>query len=153
LSMVVVVDFLGVPKQTKFCPVLPKEGSMGQSAGKAGLSRGGQGKGASLAVICGKRRASPSLGVGPSKRPHGREPSAGPPEALLLTPTPGVSLEQSSSPPAPIPLIMEVFLCKQVEALTMSLAVQEGELQWAREDCDVAQMEKEAMERERNTSV
>ncbi|KAG5349234.1 hypothetical protein C0989_005089, partial [Termitomyces sp. Mn162] len=40
----------------------------------------------------------------------------------------------------------------QVEALTMSLAVQEGELQWVREDHDVVQMEKEAMEWERNTS-
>ncbi|KAG5349241.1 hypothetical protein C0989_005060, partial [Termitomyces sp. Mn162] len=58
-----------------------------------------------------------------------------------------------SSPPTPIPLITEVFLCKQVEALTTSLAVWEGELQWAREDCDVAWTEKEAMERERNTLV
>ncbi|KAG5348851.1 hypothetical protein C0989_007739, partial [Termitomyces sp. Mn162] len=56
-------------------------------------------------------------------------------------------------PPAPIPSITEVFLCKQVEALMMSLAVWEGELRQAREDCDVAQMEKEAMEWERNTSV
>ncbi|KNZ75546.1 hypothetical protein J132_02486 [Termitomyces sp. J132] len=48
---------------------------------------------------------------------------------------------------------MEVFLRKQVEVLTMSLAAQEGELQWAREDRDAAQMEREAMERERNTSV
>ncbi|KAG5327810.1 hypothetical protein C0989_011115, partial [Termitomyces sp. Mn162] len=48
---------------------------------------------------------------------------------------------------------MEVFLHKQVEALTTSLAVWEGELRRAREDHDVAQMEKEAMERERNTLV
>ncbi|KAG5731221.1 hypothetical protein E4T56_gene14487 [Termitomyces sp. T112] len=48
---------------------------------------------------------------------------------------------------------MEVFLCKQVEALTMSLAVWEGELRQAREDRDVARMEKEVMERERNTSM
>ncbi|KAG5350716.1 hypothetical protein C0989_009583, partial [Termitomyces sp. Mn162] len=53
----------------------------------------------------------------------------------------------------PIPLITEVFLRKQVEALTMSLAVQEGELQQAREDHDVAWTEKEAMEWERNTLV
>ncbi|KNZ80199.1 hypothetical protein J132_06792 [Termitomyces sp. J132] len=48
----------------------------------------------------------------------------------------GVPSERSLSPPAPIPLIMEVFLRKQVEALTTSLAT-----------------EKEAMERERNTLV
>ncbi|KAG5348907.1 hypothetical protein C0989_007235 [Termitomyces sp. Mn162] len=53
----------------------------------------------------------------------------------------------------PIPLITEVFLRKQVEALTTSLAVWEGELRWAREDRDAAQTEKEAMERERNTLV
>ncbi|KAG5724667.1 hypothetical protein E4T56_gene3718 [Termitomyces sp. T112] len=153
LSMVVVVDFLGVPKRTKFCPVLPKEGSMGRSAGKAGLSWGGRGNGASSVVIHGKRRASPPSGAGPSKRPRGREPSAGPPESLLFSPTPGIPSERSSSPPAPIPSITEVFLCKQVEALTTSLAVREGELRWAREDHDVAWMEKEAMEQERNTSV
>ncbi|KAG5329108.1 hypothetical protein C0989_010028, partial [Termitomyces sp. Mn162] len=152
-SVVVVVDFPGVPKWTKFRPALPKEGSMGRSAGKAGLSRGGWGKGASLVVIRGKRQASPPLGVGPSKRPRGREPLAGPPESLLFSPTLGVPSEWLSSPPTPIPLITEVFLHKQVEALTMSLAVQEGELRQVREDCDVAQMEKEVMEQERNTLV
>ncbi|KAG5329329.1 hypothetical protein C0989_009685 [Termitomyces sp. Mn162] len=126
---------------------------MGRSAEKAGFSRGGWGKGASLAVICGKRRASPSSGVGPSKRLCGHEPSVGPPESLLFFPTPGVPLEWSLSPPVPIPLIMEVFLHKQVEALTTLLAAWKGELQWAREDCDVARMEKEAMEWERNTLV
>ncbi|KNZ79434.1 hypothetical protein J132_09969 [Termitomyces sp. J132] len=152
-SMVVVVDFLGVPKRTKFCPALLKEGSMGRSAEKARLSQGGQEKGASLAVIHGKRQASSPSGAGPSKKPCGREPSAGPPESLLFSSTPGVPSEWSSSPPAPIPLITEVFLHKQVEALMTSLAVWEGELQWAREDRDVARMEKEAMEQERNTSV
>ncbi|KAG5718240.1 hypothetical protein E4T56_gene1535 [Termitomyces sp. T112] len=152
-SVVVVVDFPGVLKQTKFCPTLLKEGSMGQSAGKAGLFRGDQGKGASSAVICGKRQTSLPSGAGPSKRLCGHEPSAGPPESLLFSPTPGIPLEWSSSPPTPIPLITEVFLRKQVEALTMSLAVQEGELQRAREDHDVARMEKEAMEQERNTLV
>ncbi|KAG5715960.1 hypothetical protein E4T56_gene20141 [Termitomyces sp. T112] len=136
-SMVVVVDFLGVPKRTKFRPVLLKEGSMGQSAEKAGLLRG----------------ASPPLGVGPSKRLRGRESSAEPPESLLFSPTPGVPSEWLLSSPTPIPSIMEVFLRKQVEALTTSLAVWEGELRWAREDHDMAQMEKEAMEWERNTSV
>ncbi|KAG5348679.1 hypothetical protein C0989_008968 [Termitomyces sp. Mn162] len=135
LSVVVVVDFPGVPKRTKFRPALPK------------------GKGASSAVVRGKRRASPPLGAGPSKRLRGRESSAGPLESFLVSPTPGVPSEQSSCPPVPIPSITEVFLRKQVEALTTSLAVQEGELQWAREDRDVAQMEKEAMEQERNTSV
>ncbi|KAG5735336.1 hypothetical protein E4T56_gene11058 [Termitomyces sp. T112] len=154
LSMVVVVvDFPGVPKQTKFCPALLKEGSMGRSVGKAGLLQGGQGKGAPLAVIHGKHRASPSSGAGPSKRPHGHEPSVGPPESLLFSSTPGIPLKCLWSPPTPIPLITEVFLCKQVEALMTSLAVWEGELRRAREDCDVAQTEKEAMERERNTSV
>ncbi|KNZ77555.1 hypothetical protein J132_05148 [Termitomyces sp. J132] len=145
-SMVVVVDFPGVLKGTKFCPALPKEGSMGWSAGKAGLSWGGWGKGASSAVIRGKRRASPPLGAGPSKRLHGRKPSAGPPESLLFSPTLGVPSEWLSSPPTPIPLIMEVFLRKQVEALMTSLAVREGELQRAREDHDMARTEKEAME-------
>ncbi|KAG5733054.1 hypothetical protein E4T56_gene3574 [Termitomyces sp. T112] len=117
-SMVVVVDFPGVPKRTKFRPALPK------------------GKGASLAM-----------------RPRGRELSAGPLESSLFSPVPGVPSEQSLSPPAPIPSITEVFLCKQVEALMTSLAVREGELQRVREDRDVARMEKEVMERERNTSV
>ncbi|KAG5735355.1 hypothetical protein E4T56_gene12820 [Termitomyces sp. T112] len=134
-SVVVVVDFPGVPKWTKFRPALPK------------------GKGASLAVVWGKCQASLPSGVGPSKRPRGRKSSAGPPESSLFSPTLGIPSERSLSPPAPIPLITEVFLCKQVEALTTSLAVREGELRWAREDCDVAQTEKEAMERERNTSV
>ncbi|KAG5734198.1 hypothetical protein E4T56_gene1183 [Termitomyces sp. T112] len=134
-SMVVVVDFPGVPKRTKFHPALPK------------------GKGASLAVVQGKRQASLPLGAGPSKRPRGRKSSAGPPESSLFSPAPGVPLEQSLSPPVPIPLITEVFLHEQVEALTTSLAVWEGELQRAREDRDVARTEKEAMERERNTSV
>ncbi|KAG5330780.1 hypothetical protein C0989_008545 [Termitomyces sp. Mn162] len=101
---------------------------MGWSAGKAGLLRGGRGKGASLAVIHGKRQASPSSGVGPSKRLHGREPLAGPLESLLFSPTLGVPLEWSLSLPVPIPSITEVFLHKQVEALTTSLAVWEGEL-------------------------
>ncbi|KNZ71430.1 hypothetical protein J132_09884 [Termitomyces sp. J132] len=135
LSVVVVVDFPGVPKQTKFCPALLK------------------GKGASLAVVRRKRRASLPSGAGPSKRPRGCESSAGPPESSLFSPAPGTPSERSSSPPAPIPSITEVFLHKQVEALTTSLAVWEGELQQAREDHDIARTEKEAMERERNTSV
>ncbi|KAG5333768.1 hypothetical protein C0989_004885, partial [Termitomyces sp. Mn162] len=132
---------------------LPKEGSMGWSAEKAGLLWGGRGKGASSAVICGKRRASPLSGAGPSKKLRGREPSAGPPESFLFSPTLGIPSEWSSSPPMPIPLITEVFLCKQVEALTTSLAVREGELRRAREDRDMAWTEKEAMEWERNTLV
>ncbi|KNZ81580.1 hypothetical protein J132_11341 [Termitomyces sp. J132] len=99
------------------------------------------------------RRASPPLGAGPSKRPRGRKSLAGPPELSLFSPVPGVPSEQSLSSPAPIPLITEVFLRKQVEALTTSLAVREGELRWAREDRDVARTEKEAVERERNTLV
>ncbi|KAG5335595.1 hypothetical protein C0989_000916, partial [Termitomyces sp. Mn162] len=98
---------------------------MGRSAGKAGLSRGGWGKGVSLAVIRGKRQASPPSGAGPSKRPHGRKSLAGPPESLLFSSTPGVPSEPSLSPPAPIPSITEVLLCKQVEALMTSLAVWE----------------------------
>ncbi|KAG5718775.1 hypothetical protein E4T56_gene2653 [Termitomyces sp. T112] len=134
-SVVVVVDFPGVPKWTKFCPALPK------------------GKGASSAMVWGKRRASPPLGAGPSKRLCGCESSAGPPGSSLFSPTPGIPSEWLSSPPAPIPSITEVFLCKQVEALTTLLAVWEGELQRAREDHDMARTEKEAMEREQNTSV
>ncbi|KAG5331519.1 hypothetical protein C0989_008007 [Termitomyces sp. Mn162] len=82
-----------------------------------------------------------------------RDWSLGPPESLLFSPTLGIPLEWSLTPPTPIPSITEVFLCKQVEALTTLLAAWEGELRWAREDHDVAQMEKEAMERERNTLV
>ncbi|KNZ82353.1 hypothetical protein J132_00168, partial [Termitomyces sp. J132] len=134
-SVVVVVDFLEVPKWTKFCPALPK------------------GKGVSSVIVRGKRRASPPSGAGPSKRPRGRELSAGPPESSLYSPVPGVPLERSSSPPALIPSIMEVFLRKQVEALMTLLAVWEGELRRAREDRDMARTDKEAMERERNTSV
>ncbi|KAG5348209.1 hypothetical protein C0989_010817, partial [Termitomyces sp. Mn162] len=134
-SVVVVVDFPGVPKRTKFRPAVPK------------------GKGASSAMVRGKRRASPPSGAGPSKRPRGRELSAGPPESSLFSPVPGVPSERSLSPPTPIPSITEVFLRKQVEALTTSLAVREGELRRAREDRDAARTEKEVMERERNTSV
>ncbi|KAG5347346.1 hypothetical protein C0989_012248, partial [Termitomyces sp. Mn162] len=104
-------------------------------------------------MVRGKRRASPPSGAGPSKRPRGRELSAGPPESSLFSPVPGVPSERSSSPPAPIPSITEVFLCKQVEALTTSLAVREGELRRAREDRDAARTEKEVMEQERNTLV
>ncbi|KAG5732290.1 hypothetical protein E4T56_gene11372 [Termitomyces sp. T112] len=123
------------PEADKFCPALPKEGSMGWSAGKAGFLQGGRGKGASSVVIRGKHQASPSSGAGPSKRLRGRELSAGPPESRLFSPTPGVPLEWLSSPPTPIPLITE------------------GELQQVREDRDVVRMEKEAMEQERNTLV
>ncbi|KAG5348639.1 hypothetical protein C0989_009297, partial [Termitomyces sp. Mn162] len=104
-------------------------------------------------MVQGKRRASLPSGMGPSKRPRGRELSAGPPESSLFSPVLGVPSERSSSPPTPIPSITEVFLCKQVEALTTSLAVREGELRWAREDRDAARTEKEVMERERNTLV
>ncbi|KAG5732788.1 hypothetical protein E4T56_gene2817 [Termitomyces sp. T112] len=134
-AVVVVVDFPEVPKRTKFRPALPK------------------GKGASSAVICGKRRASPPSGAGPSKRLRGRESLAGPLESLLFSPTLGVPPERSSSPPTPIPSITEVFLRKQMEALTTSLAVWEGELRQARKDRDVVRTEKKAMEWERNTSV
>ncbi|KAG5732283.1 hypothetical protein E4T56_gene11365 [Termitomyces sp. T112] len=89
LSVVVVVDFPGVPKQTKFRLALPK------------------GKEASSAMVRGKHRASPPLGAGPSKRPHGRKSSAGPPESSLFSPTLGIPSERLSSPPAPIPLITE----------------------------------------------
>ncbi|KAG5348562.1 hypothetical protein C0989_009938, partial [Termitomyces sp. Mn162] len=100
-----------------------------------------------------KRRASPPSGAGPSKRLHGRESLAGPPGSSLFSPTLGIPSEWSLSPPAPIPSITEDFLCKQVEALMTLLAVREGELRRAREDCDMTWTEKEAMERERNTSV
>ncbi|KAG5332749.1 hypothetical protein C0989_006569 [Termitomyces sp. Mn162] len=68
-------------------------------------------------------------------------------------PTLGGGTQQEAAPPAPIPLITEVFLRKQVEALMTSLAVREGELRWVREDHDAAWTEKEAMEQKRNTSV
>ncbi|KAG5350663.1 hypothetical protein C0989_009902 [Termitomyces sp. Mn162] len=41
----------------------------------------------------------------------------------------------------------------EVEALTTVLMAQEGELQWIREDLDVAQREKEALQRKWDTSV
>ncbi|KAG5721587.1 hypothetical protein E4T56_gene12905 [Termitomyces sp. T112] len=103
------------------------------------LSRVAKGKGGILGGDSGEALSLPALG--------------GPPESSLFSPAPGVPSERSLSPPTPIPSIMEVFLRKQVEALTTSLAVREGELQRATEDCDVARIEKEAMEQERNTSV
>ncbi|KAG5331700.1 hypothetical protein C0989_007414 [Termitomyces sp. Mn162] len=48
---------------------------------------------------------------------------------------------------------MEVFLCWQMEALMMALTVQEGELQWVREDLDAAQRKKEVLQREWDTLV
>ncbi|KAG5726848.1 hypothetical protein E4T56_gene1085 [Termitomyces sp. T112] len=117
------------------------------------LSRVAEGKGGIFGGDSGEASSLPALRAGPSKRPCGRELSAGPPESSLFSPVLGIPSERSLSPPTPIPSIMEVFLRKQVEALTTSLAVWEGELRWAREDRDVVRMEKEAMERERNTLV
>ncbi|KAG5335277.1 hypothetical protein C0989_001577, partial [Termitomyces sp. Mn162] len=48
---------------------------------------------------------------------------------------------------------MEVILCKWVEVLMAALMAWEGELQWVREDRDVVQAEKEALEQVWNTSV
>ncbi|KAG5332677.1 hypothetical protein C0989_006748, partial [Termitomyces sp. Mn162] len=62
-------------------------------------------------------------------------------------------LKWASSSLEPLPLIIEVFFCKQVEVLMVALMAWEEELQWAREDQDAAQAEKEAFEWARNTSV
>ncbi|KAG5334654.1 hypothetical protein C0989_003245, partial [Termitomyces sp. Mn162] len=70
----------------------------------------------------------------------------------IFYPTPGTLLGWTSSSPEPPPLLMEVFLHKQVEVLMVVLMAWEGELRWAREDQDMAQAEKEALERAWNTS-
>ncbi|KAG5720613.1 hypothetical protein E4T56_gene4556 [Termitomyces sp. T112] len=129
------------------------EGSAGQSAGQVGPPWGGWREGVSLAVDHGKRRASPPSGVGPSKRPQGHEPMVGPPGFHIYSPTLGMPLGWVSSSLEPPPSIMEVFLCKQVEVLMVALTAWEGELRWAREDQDMAWVEKEALEQAWNTSV
>ncbi|KAG5331189.1 hypothetical protein C0989_008371, partial [Termitomyces sp. Mn162] len=89
-------------------------------------SRIAEGKGGVLGGDLGEALSLPALGGGTQQ--EAAWSLAGPPESFLFSPTLGVPLEWLLSPPTPIPSIMEVFLCKQVEALTMSLAVWEGEL-------------------------
>ncbi|KNZ79063.1 hypothetical protein J132_04763 [Termitomyces sp. J132] len=112
-----------------------------------------EGKGGILSGDLWEVSSLPALGGGTQQEATGAQVIGGPSGVSPLFPFPGHPLERSLSPPAPIPSITEVFLCKQVEALTTSLAVREGKLRQAREDRDMAWMEKEAMERERNTSV
>ncbi|KAG5348784.1 hypothetical protein C0989_008260, partial [Termitomyces sp. Mn162] len=129
------------------------EVSMGQSAGQVGPPWSGWREGAPLVADHGKRRASPPLGAGPSKRPWGYKPMAGLPGFHIHSPTPDAALGQASSSPEPPPSITEIFLRKWVEVLTVALSTWEGELQWAREDRDVVQVEKEVLEWAWNTSV
>ncbi|KAG5333599.1 hypothetical protein C0989_005251 [Termitomyces sp. Mn162] len=77
----------------------------------------------------------------------------GPPGFHVYSPTPDTALGWASSSPELPPLIMEVFLHKQVEVLMAALTAWEGELQQAREDQDAAWAEKEVLERAWNTSV
>ncbi|KAG5348781.1 hypothetical protein C0989_008269, partial [Termitomyces sp. Mn162] len=111
------------------------EVSMEQSAGQVGPPWGGRREGASLAADCGKQRASPPSGVGPSKRPQEYEPMAGRPGFHVHSPTLDMALGRASSSPEPPPSITEVFLCKRVE------------------DQDAAQAEKEVLEQAWNTLV
>ncbi|KAG5725277.1 hypothetical protein E4T56_gene12653 [Termitomyces sp. T112] len=141
--------FSGGPKADQVSSCIAQGGEHGAVCGEGGAFTGWSGKGGVLSGDLWEALSLPVLRGGTQQEAA----SAGPLESLLFSPTPGIALEWSSSPPAPIPLIMEVFLCKQVEALTMSLAVWEGELRRAREDRDMVRMEKEVMERERNTSV
>ncbi|KAG5717927.1 hypothetical protein E4T56_gene1701 [Termitomyces sp. T112] len=113
----------------------------------------GEREGASSAADHGKQRASLPLGAGPSKRPQGYEPIVGPLEFHVHSPTPNIALGWASSSLEPSPLIMEVILCKWVEVLMAALMAWKGELQWVREDRDVVQAEKEALEQVWNTSV
>ncbi|KAG5349056.1 hypothetical protein C0989_006349 [Termitomyces sp. Mn162] len=129
------------------------EVSVGRSVEQVGPLRSGWRERAFLAADRGKRRASPLLGAGPSKRPWGYEPIAGPPEFHIHSPTPDAALGWASSSLEPLPSITEVFLHKQVEVLTAALMAQEGELRQAREDQDAAWAEKEALEWAWNTSV
>ncbi|KNZ77728.1 hypothetical protein J132_04155 [Termitomyces sp. J132] len=141
--------FPGGPKADQVSSHVAKGGEHGAVCREGGVFVGWSGKGGVLGSDSWEALRLPILGG----RTQQEAVWAGPPESLLFSPTPGIPLERSLSPPAPIPSITEIFLCKQVEALTMLLAAQEGELQWAREDHDVAQTEKEAMEWERNTLV
>ncbi|KAG5348918.1 hypothetical protein C0989_007160, partial [Termitomyces sp. Mn162] len=129
------------------------EESTGRSVEQVGPPWGGQREGASSVADRGKRRASPPLEVGPSMRPWGHEPMAGPSRFHVYSPTLGVPLGQASSSPEPLPSITEVFLCKQVEVLMAALTAWERELLWVREDQDTVQAEKEVLEWAQNTSV
>ncbi|KAG5333786.1 hypothetical protein C0989_004853, partial [Termitomyces sp. Mn162] len=134
--------FPGGPKADQVSSHVAKGGEHGAVCGEGGVFAGWSGKGGVLGSDSWEALRLPILG----SRTQQEAVWAGPPESLLFSPTPGIPLERSLSPPAPIPSITEIFLCKQVEALTMLLAAQEGELRWAREDHDMAQTEKEAME-------
>ncbi|KAG5333088.1 hypothetical protein C0989_006342 [Termitomyces sp. Mn162] len=71
------------------------EESAGQSVGQVGPSRGGRREGAFLVADHGKWRASPLLGVGPSKWPRRHKPMAGPPGFHVYSPTPGGGFNSS----------------------------------------------------------
>ncbi|KAG5349293.1 hypothetical protein C0989_004804, partial [Termitomyces sp. Mn162] len=132
--------FSGGPEADQVLSHVAKGGEHGAVCQEGGAFTGWLGKGGVLGGDLWEVSSLPTLGGGTQQ------------EAAWVRVI-GVPPEWSSSPPMPIPSITEVFLCKQVEALTTSLAVQEGELQQAREDRDVVRMEKEAMEQERNTLV
>ncbi|KAG5348516.1 hypothetical protein C0989_010211, partial [Termitomyces sp. Mn162] len=129
------------------------EVSSGRSVGQVGPPQGGQKEEVSSAADCGKQRASLLSGVGPSRRLRGYKPMAGFPGFHVHSPTLDAALGQASSSLEPPPSITKVFLCKRVEVLTAALMAQEGELRRAREDQDMAWVEKEALEWAWNTSV
>ncbi|KAG5719417.1 hypothetical protein E4T56_gene13470 [Termitomyces sp. T112] len=146
-----VLDLVGVLGEAQKTWV-SGEGSAGWSVEQVEPPWGGQREGASSAADHGKQRASSPLEVGPSKRLQGHELMVGPLGFHIFSPTPGTLLGWASSSPEPPPLLMKVFLHKQVEVLMVVLMAWEGELCWAREDQDMAQAEKEALERAWNTS-
>ncbi|KNZ75838.1 hypothetical protein J132_00851 [Termitomyces sp. J132] len=126
--------FPGGPKVDQVLSHVAKGGEHGAVCREGGVFAGWSGKGGVLGSDSWEALSLPVLGGGTRQEATWARAISGASGVSPVFSYPGHSLGM-------------------VEALTTLLAAWEGELRWAREDHDVAQMEKEAMERERNTLV
>ncbi|KAG5348857.1 hypothetical protein C0989_007726 [Termitomyces sp. Mn162] len=102
---------------------------------KVGPPRGGQREGAPSMQEKGKRRASPSPEVGPSKRVRGEQVMGGPPGSAVYSPTSGAPVEQSADRSWSV---AEAYLQRWVEGLEQLLVAHKEEIQGVWEERDGA---------------
>ncbi|KNZ82178.1 hypothetical protein J132_06746 [Termitomyces sp. J132] len=114
---------------------------------KVGPLRGGWREGAPSMQEKGKRRASPSSEVGPSKWVQGEQVMGGPPGSAVYSPTSGAPIEQSVDRSW---LVAEAYLRRRVESLERLLVAREEEIQGVREERDGARRELDGVQKERD---
>ncbi|KAG5331593.1 hypothetical protein C0989_007858, partial [Termitomyces sp. Mn162] len=110
-----------------------------------GPPQGGQREGAPSTQEKGKRRASPSPEVGPSKRAQGKQVMGGPPGSAVYSPTSGAPIEQFADGSWSV---AEAYLWRRVEGLERLLVACEEEIQGVREERDGARWELDGVRRE-----